>query len=262
MKFVTIDNRDIQVENISTISLKKFGVVESNQYEVVFAMNNGQLIQAFKGTKPACNDFKVAFITAVGETIPTPSVDWVDFSPNTIQVEKGKVGTVEMLWNGSEHETSGFTYESNDLAIAEFVLGEVLGCEVGVASIAANKDGKKGTRTVRVVASKDGVMFEFLGTSLSVGGSVMIPLKSADGAMIPFKDLVLHSSNPAVATVSAGGVIDAIGEGVAIVIADYNGHRYGTSVHVTATAAAKVMSVEDEVVEEAPKKRARKKRAE
>lgn len=261
MNFMTIEGRDVQLENISTVETRRCGISDNNQYDVIITMNSGQLIKAFRGTKSACDDFKVAFKANVrGESNPYPTVNWADFTPNTVIVEKGKIATVEVLWNGEEAESAAFTYEVTDGAVAEFALGEVLGCEVGETPIATNKDGKKGIGRARVINSKDGVMFEFLGTSLAVGGAVMIPVKNADGINIPFASLSLHSSNPSVATVSANGTIEAVGIGSAMIIADYKGSRYGTAIAVGA-AVLKTMSVEEEATP-IPKKRTRKKSVE
>ncbi|MGL5712773.1 MAG: hypothetical protein ACRCX2_07120 [Paraclostridium sp.] len=255
MNFMTIEGRDIQIENIATVETRKCGITENNQYEVILTMNNGQLIQAFKGTKPACDDFRVAFKTGIGAVDkPYPSVNWVDFEPNTVTVERGKVTHAHMLWNGAEAESTAFTYEQGDIHIAEFALGEVLGIGVGETTIAANKDGKKGTGKARVVASKDGIMFEHDGASLPVGGSLQNPLKN-NGVNVNYNSIVFHSSNPAVATVDNRGTADVVGVGVTFIIADYNGQRYGYSIHGTAAArVASAANVEEEV-KPAPKKR-------
>lgn len=260
---MTIEGRDIQIENIATVETRKCGITENNQYEVVFTMNNGQLIQAFKGTKPACDDFRVAFKTGIGAVDkPYPSVNWVDFESNTVVVEKGKVAHVHMLWSGVEAESTSFTYESSDLMIGEFILGEVLGNDIGETTIAANKDGKKGAGRLRVIANKTGIAFETNGASLEVGGSIMIPLRDAAGKMIPWNQLTLVSSNPTAVTVS-GGLAEAKAVGVSLITCDYMGEKYGYAIHVRAAAPLKAMSVEEEV-KPAPKKRsaATKKKAE
>lgn len=255
MDFVKICGREVVATSIATIEKRKCSFDQDDSYGVYVTLNSGNVLQAFQATESACNDYVVGLKTALGGVDKVPAqVNWVSTKPQSVEVEKGKIIHVEMLWNGEEAESKGFTYASDNEMIADFVLGEILGGDVGNTAVTSSKSGKNFKTKVNVVPSKDGIMFEHLGSSLRVGEFVQIPLRD-NGAMIHPDRIVFLSSDPTVATVDNRGAIDALKVGQTLIVAKYNGQRYGTYIKVTAAAALKT-----EEVAEAPKKKTRSKK--
>ncbi len=127
--------------------------------------------------------------------------------------------------------------------VATVVNGVVTAVAPGTATISATSEGQVGTATITVtpvpVAS---VTVTPATCPLQVGGSCTLAATPRDAAGAPLtgRPVSWSSATPAVATVSAAGVVTAIGVGTAIVTASADGKTATATVTVTPVPVASV----------------------
>ena len=114
--------------------------------------------------------------------------------------------------------------------------GTVTGAYPGDADVTVSVDGVTSTVRLRVNAASIGIQSS--GSLLLVGTTM--PLKAdvlaADDAVLPNVPVTWSTSNPAVATVDANGVVTGVGQGLATITATGGGASGTTPVHVTTLA--------------------------
>ena len=105
-------------------------------------------------------------------------------------------------------------WSSSDAAVATVSNdGLVTGVAKGTAIITTQVQGKKGTASVNVLAAPAGsVSVTLAASTLSVGQTTQATatVKDADGNVLPGRTVAWQSSNPAMATVNASGVVTAL----------------------------------------------------
>ena len=124
-----------------------------------------------------------------------------------------------------------FSTSSNQVATVS-AQGLVTGVGAGTATITATSDGVTGRATVTIAPDPVAVVDVSLSsTSLYVGSTIQLTAtpRSATGQVLTGRPIVWSSSTPAVASVSASGVVTALASGDAVIIAAVDG-RQGTAI--------------------------------
>jgi uncharacterized protein YjdB len=175
-------------------------------------------------------------------TVLAVPVAAVTVSPTTASVLSGQ--TVQLTAtprdaNGTPLSGRVVTWTSVNPAIATVsAAGLVTGVAAGPATITATSEGKSGTAAVTVsnvpVAS---VVVSPTAANVSVGGTVQLSATPTDaaGAVLTGRVVTWTSVNPAIATVSAAGLVTGVAAGSATITATSEG-KSGTAA-VTVTAA-------------------------
>ncbi|MCC6430794.1 MAG: Ig-like domain-containing protein, partial [Gemmatimonadaceae bacterium] len=130
--------------------------------------------------------------------------------------------------------TVQWTSTNNTVAVVSST-GRVRGVAPGTVRIDANTDGVIGSATIVVVPVPIATIGVSLGSpSLLVGATTQATAVARDsvGGLLTGRAVVWSSSNPAVATVSAGGVVTAVALGTASIRATSEGVTGATSVSV------------------------------
>lgn len=164
-----------------------------------------------------------------------PPVSSVSVSPplDTI-VRSGTVQLTAAAFDAQHNPLANrtFTWSSNSPNIANVdANGLVTGVAAGSATITATSEGKPGTATIVVLPPP--VASITVGPSLNtlaIGDSVSLTAtaKDASGTVIPEAPITWSSNNTGVATVSATGVVTAVGGGTATITAT-SGSASGTA---------------------------------
>jgi uncharacterized protein YjdB len=122
--------------------------------------------------------------------------------------------------------------------------GVVAGLSAGVATITATSEGVSGSATVNVVASGGVVSVSVTPptATLVVGATRAFTAtpRAADGSTVGGRPVVWSSATPAVATVSAAGVVTAVAPGTTQVLAQVDGITGSATVTVQRVAVAAV----------------------
>jgi hypothetical protein len=173
-----------------------------------------------------------------------PVVASVTVSPTSASLAVG--GTRQ--FSASARDASGnaisgktFTWSSSNTAVATVsASGLVTARAAGTASIRAVTDGKTGTATVTVQAQAPTVATVAVSptsASLAVGGTRQLAAtaRDASGNTISGKTFSWTSSNTAVATVSASGLVTARAAGSASVRATVDGKSGTSAITVTSS---------------------------
>jgi uncharacterized protein YjdB/alpha-tubulin suppressor-like RCC1 family protein len=129
-------------------------------------------------------------------------------------------------------------WTSSNTAVATVSSGGVVtAVSAGSATITATAEGRSGTATMTVTRpSVAGVTVSPTQVAMTVGLTVPLTATLVDsvGTTLSDRPITWTSSNPAVASVSAAGVITAAGAGTSTVTATSEGKSANTSVQVTA----------------------------
>jgi uncharacterized protein YjdB len=124
--------------------------------------------------------------------------------------------------------------------------GIVTATGVGSASITATIEGKSGTRAITVTpVSVASVTVSLAASSIVSGATTQATATTTDatGAVLTGRTITWSTSNAAVATVSATGLVTGVAVGSATITATSEGKSSGTTVTVTAAPLAPVASV-------------------
>lgn len=136
------------------------------------------------------------------------------------------------------------TWVSSDIRVALVsTAGVVTGIAPGVATITATSEGKTGTSAITVVpAAIASVTLQPDTATIRVGASTTFTptVKDVTGAIVGDRDVTWTSSNVAVATVSATGVVTGRAVGTATVSATSGGKSGSASVTVVAVPVGSV----------------------
>jgi uncharacterized protein YjdB len=140
------------------------------------------------------------------------------------------------------------TWSSSNLLVALVSAnGEVRGLLPGTAQITATSEGIAGSATINVtVIPVSTVTVSLANPSLVAGGTTQATavMRDASGTVLENRDIAWSSSNSAVATVSASGVVTSIAAGTADIIGTSEGRTGSAPLTVTAPIPGPVETVE------------------
>ena len=157
----------------------------------------------------------------------------VSFKAKSLLIGCGESMSTAVVYNPTS-AYSVCTYTSSDPSVATVdpVTGVVLGVAPGFAVITAKpQKGTAGTCTVEVRPAPDSLALSQTSLALAEGMSVTLTPVLPEGTA---GHGTFESSDPEVATVTAGGVVKGVGGGTAIITATtYNGHSASCTVTVT-----------------------------
>jgi trimeric autotransporter adhesin len=175
--------------------------------------------------------------TAVNVTqVPVASVT---LSPASVSVRTSKTATLTATVKdslGNIVTNRPITWSSSNNAIATVNAGLVTGVAVGTATITATSEGKSGTATVNVTAIPvASVVVSPATKSMLVTQTFPLTVTVTDSAGTVVTDRVVTwaSGNTAAATVSALGVVTAVGPGTATITATSEGKSGSSTITVT-----------------------------
>lgn len=176
--------------------------------------------------------------TAVVTVAVTP-VATVDVNPTTATLIRGETVNLSAVLKdagGTVLTDRVVTWTSSNNAVAVVsTTGVVSGVAPGTATITATSEGKSATAAVTVVSPPiASVTVLPASDTVEVGGSATLTatVKDVTGAIVPDAAVTWVSSNAAVATVSATGVVTGTAVGVATISATSEGKSGSSSVTV------------------------------
>jgi len=207
----------------------------SSSAPAIAAVNDSGLVTANavgSATVTAASEGKSASATITVSSVPVASVT---LSPASASIRVGSTQQLAAVTKDSAGSTlTGrvVTWSSSNTAVATVSTGGlVTGLTAGLATIAATSDGKSGTSTVTVTpVSVASVVVGPAATTIAVGGIQQLTAvtKDSTGNTLTGRVVTWSSSNAAVATVSASGVVTGQAPGVATVTATSEG-KSGTA---------------------------------
>lgn len=182
----------------------------------------------------------IAAITVI--QVPVASVAVV---PGTGTVSVGSSMTLAAVaYDGAGSSLSGrqVVWASSAPAIARVdANGSVTGVAAGSAEITATSEGKRGSATITVVLVPVAAIAVSPGSlTLTTGQASALAATATDanGNVLAGRGLVWSSSNPAIATVAASGLVTAVSVGTANITATSEGHSATVQVVVSAPPPA------------------------
>ncbi|MGH7526487.1 MAG: Ig-like domain-containing protein, partial [Gemmatimonadales bacterium] len=187
---------------------------------------------------------------SAGHTGPVKPVVSVDVTPASASVLVG--GTVQLTATAQDAEgqplpgrTATWTTDAPAVATVS-AAGLVTGVGAGLATITATIEGKIGTASVTVTANTVPVASVVVTPGLAsvpVGGTVQLTATARDAAGQPLtgRTFTWVTDAPAIATVSAAGLVTGVGAGPATITATSEGKSGTASVTVTAGGQSALM---------------------
>jgi uncharacterized protein YjdB len=152
--------------------------------------------------------------------------------------------------NGNTLTGRVVTWSSSDTTLARVsTTGAVTAIAAGTANIVATSEGKSGSATLTVTTPPPvpvaTVTVVLNSPSLNVGQSTQATatLKDSSGNVLTGRTITWASSNTAVATVSASGMVTAVAQGTAPITATSGGKSGSVTLTVAAPAPAPVATV-------------------
>jgi alpha-tubulin suppressor-like RCC1 family protein len=139
-----------------------------------------------------------------------------------------------------------FTWRSSEPAVTAVTdAGLVSGVGPGSATITATSEGKSGTATIAVSVPVASVTVTPAELALEVGESQQLTAtpRDQDGNALEGREIAWTATEPAVAGVSASGLVTGEGDGTTIITASSEGKTGTASVSVTAASLEPVASV-------------------
>lgn len=186
-------------------------------------------------------------LSCAGSVTDTPVVAVVALTPSTASVESGR--TVVLMARASDAAGAAVTsrpvrWSSNNPAVATVSgAGVVTAREAGDVRIAASVDGQSAVANITVTA-RDVASVQLTPVALSVRVQRSAPLSAraldADGGVLSNRPVSWSSADPAIATVSAQGLVTAVSVGVTTVTATSANRRATAAVTVTPEPVATV----------------------
>ena len=170
---------------------------------------------------------------------PANTVATVEVIPNAISRQVGE--TVQLgvaLKNANGELVAGHTVSwssSNQVIASVSTTGLVTALALGTTTITATAGGRSGTAQVTVEGEPVASVTVLPGSdTLLVGETLQLAaeLRDAAGGVITGRTPVWSSSNNTVATVSASGLVTAVGDGVATIAAASGGVNDGADITV------------------------------
>ncbi|HEY6829916.1 MAG TPA: Ig-like domain-containing protein, partial [Gemmatimonadaceae bacterium] len=146
--------------------------------------------------------------------------------------------------NGTVLTGRAVTWSTSNAAVATVsVAGAVTGVSSGTATITATSEGKTGTATVTVVpVPVASVAVSPVSANVFIGATQTLTavLKDAGGQTLSGRTVTWSSSAPAVATVSASGVVTGVAVGTAVITATSEGKSGTATIIVLAVPVGSV----------------------
>ena len=189
-----------------------------------------------------------ASTSVVVNVSPAPAVPVavVTVSPAPVAIVDG--ATVQLTAATKGADGGGLTgrsitwTSSNENVATVSATGLLTGVGAGSATVTATSEGKSGTASVQVAASTvpvSTVGMSVSSDSLLVGETVQLVAtpRDADGTALTGRTISWSSTNSAVASVSASGLVTAVAAGAASIRASVEGKVGTTAVTVTTPAA-------------------------
>ncbi|MFI5256146.1 MAG: Ig domain-containing protein [Gemmatimonadales bacterium] len=173
-------------------------------------------------------------------TVQRPPVASIAVQPVAVSLVSGKsasfITTVKDV-NGAVVTDRTVVWSSSDSAVAG-VSGDgvVTAGAVGSATITATSEAKEGSASVTVAAGPVAdIGITPSSTSLKSGATVQLVATPRDayGNGIGGAELVWHSSDSGIATVTSGGLVRTIRSGTVTITASWQGKTGSASIHVT-----------------------------
>jgi photosystem II stability/assembly factor-like uncharacterized protein len=194
----------------------------------------------------------VASIACGGDSAPVstapPAVATVEVSPATLPLVVGQTGALTAQLrdrSGVLLSNRSVTWTSSNAAVATVsVTGTVMGAAPGTTTVIATSEGKSGAATVTVVpAPVATVVVNPNPVTLRVGQTATLTATLLDqtGGVLTGRPLAWSSSDTAVASVSASGVVTGAAPGTAAIAAASEG-KVGTAA-ITVTASTPTISI-------------------
>lgn len=180
-------------------------------------------------------------------TVTPKPVGSVILSPAQVSVEIGQTRQLTaQVTDDQGNPLTGrpITFVSDNSAVATVsATGVVTGIALGAAKITATSEGKTGIADVTVTPVPVSTVEVSPGSSdLTVGQTATLSAvaKDAKGNVLTGRPVTWSSGAPTVATVSAAGVVSAVGAGNAVVFASIEGKTGSASVNVRQVAVTSV----------------------
>ena len=175
----------------------------------------------------------------------------VRVTPSTLTLDAGQSGTLTAtpLDNNGAPGTGGrVQWASSDAAVAT-VSGDglVTGVSAGVASITATIAGRTGSAVVTVRAGVASVAVTPANAAITIGGQpvqLTAEPRNAAGAPVAGRTAVWSSGNPAIATVTAAGLVTAVAQGTTTVTATVDGAAGAASIQVLPNPCSVVRTIQ------------------
>ena len=182
---------------------------------VTAAGNGTATITASAG--PASGSAVVTVTQSVASVEVSPSVDELTALGQTVQL------TAEAFdENGYAVAGAEFSWESSDVAVATVDAGGlVTGVAAGMATITASAGEASGSAVVTVMQSGASVEVSPSAQTIALGSTLQLTAEAFDenGEAVAGVEFSWESSDAAVATVDAGGLVTGVAEGVATITA-------------------------------------------
>ena len=148
--------------------------------------------------------------------------------------------------NGHAVAEAEFSWESSDTAIATVdASGLVTGVAVGVATITASSESASGSAGVTVMQPVASVEVSPSAETIGLGATLQLMAEGfdANGHAVAEAEFSWESSDAAIATVDASGLVTGVAEGVATITAS-SGSASGAATITVVNVTGPVMSVE------------------
>ncbi len=175
-----------------------------------------------------------------------PAVASVEVAPSLLSMAVGEMAQLTVTLKAADGKVLAgrtVTWTSSDQAIATVSeTGIVTAAAAGTATITATSEGVNGTATVTVTVTQQPVATVEVtpnnGNFVAVGGTLQFTatVKAADGSVLVGRPVTWTTSNAAVATVSATGLVTGVAPGTATITATSEGVSGTATVTVTPVA--------------------------
>lgn len=182
-----------------------------------------------------------------GDSSGPPSVATVDILGPTADLQIGGTAQLSATAKDAKGNTltgKTVTWSTSSGTIATVSSGGlVTGVSAGTASITASIDGKTASRTVTVIALPVATIAVTVGSNvLAVAATTQATavLRDGTGNVITGRPVTWSSSNNAVATVNATGVVTGVGQGKAVITATAEGQAGSAEISVDPPTIASV----------------------
>lgn len=216
--------------------------------------NLGNTTAAIRTVKPCTSytgtaaDFSVLTATPRNsKTAAQPCGPQVQLSPRTLSLTLGDGYALRAAgFDAAGTPLAGFSWATSDGSVATVVDGVVTTHQVGVATITATSGSISGQATLTVTKAVGSVLLSPDDADVTVGKTqqLLVTLLDTDGTELsPAPAVTWTSSDPAVASVSASGLVSGLKAGVATITATAGGKSATATITVATGAAGVVASV-------------------